>query len=125
MAQLPEEPWGWRMKRAREQYAHLTLDGLVDRLSRYIFIDKSTISRLEKLEEAPLNPRKRQTAYLCTLIYGLDPEQFGVGPDDIPPGLRDTALDLGFDRTGWFGRNPARTTGRRGRPLPDALAGAA
>lgn len=102
LAQLPEEPWGWRMKRARERYAHLTLDELVAILGRYIFIDKSTISRLEKLDEPPLNPRKRQTAYFCALIYGLDPAQFGVGPDDVPPGLRGTATDLGFDRTGWL-----------------------
>lgn len=55
---LAPEPWGWRMKRAREQHAGLVLRQVVDVLAVCMPMSDATISRLESLPEAPTNGRQ-------------------------------------------------------------------
>ena len=94
-AQLPPEPWGRRMRRAREDYAGLSQDRAVDAISQVALVDATTIGRLERLEEPPTSPKRRRMAYLLCLVYGLDPEQFGLDDGDVPPGIR-RLIDEGY-----------------------------
>lgn len=50
---LPPEPWGRKMRRAREDVADLTLGQAAELASSYILTSASTISRLEQLDAPP------------------------------------------------------------------------
>lgn len=84
LGSLPPEPWGWKMKRAREEYAALTLDQAADAIGRYMHTSTASISRMEDSEGVPTDKRRRALACIASLTYGLDPEQFGVTVDDVP-----------------------------------------
>lgn len=92
LAVLEPEPWGRRFKRAREDHAQLDLTTVAEKIARFRPVDRTTINRLEKLHEAPLRASQRSVAFLCCLIYGLDPEQFGLHEGDIPPGIREQVV---------------------------------
>lgn len=97
---LPAEPWGRRLLRAREDVAGMRMEEAVDLLSRYMLITTSSISRLEKIPVVPTGPRqasRRQRAYMLCLCYGVDPADFDLGPNDIPPGLRLPPRTFGPD----------------------------
>lgn len=87
LERLPEETWGWRMKRAREDYAAWSLAKAVEEISPYVLTSTGTISRLEDLDHVPPDRRRRRLAYVAAVAYGLDPAQFGLGPQDAPEGL--------------------------------------
>lgn len=58
---------------------------------------ESTISRLESLPSEPSGHRsasRRQLAYILCHVYGVDPAEFGLSPDDLPPGIDLKPLDL-------------------------------
>ena len=56
-------------------------------------------------------------AYLLCLTYELDPAQFGLDPDDLPPGIRETVgRDLGLPSTRWYDRSPLVTPTRHRAP---------
>lgn len=120
LAQLPPEPWGWKLKRAREKYAHLTLDDAVSAVSRYMPVHGTTVSRLEQHPELPMGRqslRHRMLAYLLCLTYGLDPEQFGLDPDDLPPGIRESVgRDLGLPSTRCYEAPPSAGATRHRAP---------
>lgn len=116
---LPPEPWGWKLKRAREQYAGMTLDDAVAQLSRYIIVHPTTINRLERLDTPPVGraaKRHRQMAYVLAMIYGLDPEQFGLLDEDVPEGmLAALHADLGPGPRGGGGSRMKAAPGIRQR----------
>lgn len=83
---LPAEPWGWRIKRGRE-FASMTLDEAVAAVARYMLTSTASISRMEDSLAEPKDPRRRALAYLCALVYKLEPGQFGVTLEDLPAAL--------------------------------------
>lgn len=86
--QMPPEPWGKRLGRARTQVAKMTLDDAVVAAGKYVRTTASTIARLEKCDVLPFGgvgrSRRELAAVLC-LAYKVDPGEFGLGPDDYPP----------------------------------------
>lgn len=87
---MPPEPWGRRLLRAREDVAGYSMEQAVELVSTYMLTTKSTISRLEQQTEAPNGHRaagRRQLAYILCVAYGVDPADFGLTPDDLPPGI--------------------------------------
>ena len=88
---LPPEPWGRRLTRAREDVAGLNLDEAATLAGHWMLTSKATISRLEQQPELPAGHRsgsRRQLAYVLCLAYRVDPADFGLGPGDLPVGLR-------------------------------------
>ncbi len=89
---MPAETWGWRFKRARMQVAGLNLKEAVQAVSYFTRTSESTILRLEKRGAAPRNWGKdadtRELATLLCLVYCVDPIEFDLSPDDLPPGIR-------------------------------------
>lgn len=86
LGSLPVEPWGRRIKRAREDYAGLTLDEAVAAIGQFKLTSTGSLSRMESSEGEPTDRRRRELACVAAIVYGLDPGQFGVGSDDLPPG---------------------------------------
>jgi hypothetical protein len=74
------------MKRAREEFAGMTLNEAVAEIGRHYLTSGPTISRLEDSLEVPTDKRRRALACIAAIVYGLDPAQFGVSSDDLPPG---------------------------------------
>lgn len=87
---LPPEPWGRRLKRAREDIAGFNLNQAAAMAGYFVICSDSTISRLETLHEMPEGPRgsrRRQLAYVLCLAYRIDPIDLGLDSNDTPPGL--------------------------------------
>lgn len=95
---IPPEPWGRRLGRARWDLAHLTLSQAAALAGHWMLTTDSTISRLEGSDDLPSGPRnrsRRQLAYILCMAYMVDPADFGLTPEDLPPGLRVTARTPG------------------------------
>ena len=81
----------------------------------------STISRLESLNEVPSGPRnqsRRQLAYILCMAYMVDPAEFELTADDLPPGLAVTDRTAGGQQelpTIWTTRGAKRM-----RPMREA-----
>lgn len=86
LATLPPEPWGSRMRRARE-LAHLTNAAAVKKISRYWPTSTAALSRMENSAD-PGDVRRSILAYVALHIYGFDPGPFGVSADDVPEKIR-------------------------------------
>lgn len=78
---LGPEPWGNRFARAREDSGH-TIRTAAMALGQF---SHATVTRLEALDEEPTKLRDRQRAFMLLVLYGYDPEEFGLGPEDVPP----------------------------------------
>lgn len=76
---LTTETWGKRLARAR---GHLTLRQVADLMAP--LMTKDTIQRLEALDVAPTKPKPRAHAVMLLVLYGIDPREFGLGPEDAP-----------------------------------------
>lgn len=108
--QLPAEPWGRKMQRAREDVARLKGKEAAELISPYFFTSGATISRLEAMEEvpSPLDGKmraRRQLAFVLLRAYRMDPTDFDLSDDDLPPGIEippRTAADLEKSPTIWF-----------------------
>jgi len=50
-------------------------------------VSYSSVQRLEKLDECPTDPRRRLVAFLTLLLYGFDPQDFGLSTGDLPRAL--------------------------------------
>jgi hypothetical protein len=61
---LPPEPWGRKMRRARES-AGLNMDETIAAMSRYHIVSTASISRLESQDhhQPPNSPPLRRTAW--------------------------------------------------------------
>lgn len=81
LARLPEENWGQRVKRARGKR---TLEATADLVSFAAPTSHTSLARLEELPEVPVNRKVRARAVLALLVYGYDPEGFGLSLDDLP-----------------------------------------
>lgn len=65
----------------------MTLDEAVAAVGRYMLTSTASISRMEDSLGEPTDPRRRALAYLCALVYKLEPEQFGMTLEDLPAAL--------------------------------------
>lgn len=91
---LPPEPWGRRLLRARVDMADLKTREVAQVLNTYVFTSQATISRLEGREHEPTNSGQRARAYLCAILYGVAPAEFGVTVDDLPDSVKRIAGSL-------------------------------
>jgi hypothetical protein len=67
-------------------------------------IAPSTVGRLEELHEAPADRGRRRLAFLLSLLYKIDPAEFGLGGDDSPDEMTTARLrsrDLAVRSSGW------------------------
>ena len=80
---LDDETWGERVARARGR-ARLSLKEAAARVSQLIPVSYSTLMRLESLDEAPVDVKRRAVAYLALFTYGYQPELFGLSVEDLP-----------------------------------------
>jgi hypothetical protein len=105
---MPPEPWGWRLKRAREVMAGLRQDQAAALVGYWMLTSEATISRLEDVPAVPAGPRsksRRQLAYVLCLCYEVDPAEFGLTPDDLPSGIRipkRTRINGRVSSTKWY-----------------------
>jgi hypothetical protein len=100
---LPPEPWGRKMRRARES-AGLNMDETIAAMSRYHIVSTASISRLESQDhhQPPNSPPLRRTAYVACLVYGIEPESIGLPVDGmwavLPAAVADAlSEDFGID----------------------------
>lgn len=82
LTRLGPEPWGARLTRAREQ-ADLTIRD-VERLTGS-YVSRSALSRLEARDLVPDKIGDRRKALLVVLLCRVDPVDFDLGPEDVPP----------------------------------------
>lgn len=80
---LGEEPFGWKMKRARER-SGLGLREVAEVLSQVSMVSYGTVARLERDTATPIDRRRRALAVLCVFAYGFEPAEFGLDPGDLP-----------------------------------------
>ena len=81
---LPPEPWGVRLRRARELHG-FTQEHAAGRLGDFMETTGATISRLESLDVAPDTPKRRRLAWALCVSYGVDPVDLGLTNEDRPP----------------------------------------
>lgn len=81
---LPPEPWGFRLKRARE-LQHFSQEHAAERLRDFYVTSEATISRMEALAEPPKTKKRRQLAWALLVSYGVDPTDLGLTIEDRPP----------------------------------------
>lgn len=99
---LTPEPWGARLARARDE-AGWTVRGVEAAMRGFPGMSRGSISRLESLESAPTGAKERHRALLLVLLYGYDPADFDLGPDDVPPLIDlNQIVDLGVSSTIWY-----------------------
>jgi hypothetical protein len=79
---LSPEPWGNRLARARAD-AGFNLRAVEVRLAPHV--SRASLARLEARDTVPVRRQDRARAILVLLLYGVDPADFGLGPDDLPP----------------------------------------
>ncbi len=89
---LPDEPWGDKLRRARESSpdGKLTLQAAAHwiEIATARTLNHTTIGRLESLIGPPKDAPRRRLAYLLTMRYQLDPAELGLvedgdAPDDV------------------------------------------
>lgn len=84
-SELPPEPFGRKLTRAREDIAKMSMEVLADRISLWHACTPATISRLERRPE--LMPAANPIIMvLAVLGCGFDPSAFGLSLDDLPKG---------------------------------------
>lgn len=88
---LDEETWGERVARARGR-ARLSLKEAAARVSRLVPVSYSSLMRLEYLDAVPTDVKRRMVAYLALIVYGYEPEEFGLSVDDLPRWITAEAL---------------------------------
>jgi hypothetical protein len=97
---LEPEPWGRRLARARAN-AGYSLRDVEARLTPHV--SRAGLARLEDRPSVPVRPADRARAILVLLLYGVDPADFDLGPDDVPPATDLRALTkLRISRSGWM-----------------------
>lgn len=90
LRRLDDEPFGSRLRRAREA-SGIELRTAAESISQLMFTSHTRLNRLEKMDKPPADPQRRALAYLAMLVYGFDPSQLGLSPEDLPKGLRANA----------------------------------
>ena len=99
---LGPEPWGVRLRRARDE-AGLTVRDVEEVL--FPHVSKSGVVRLERNQVVPTYRKDRGRAALVLVLYGFDLDDFGLSEADIPPVIDLRALErlrLRRKSTGWL-----------------------
>lgn len=97
---LTPETWGRRLARARNE-AGYNLRDVEAALAP--LISRATLDRLEKHPTVPRRRQDRARAVIVLVFYGVDPCEFGLGPDDVPPATDLRALTvLRTAASGWL-----------------------
>jgi hypothetical protein len=66
-------------------------------------VPRSSLFNFEKREAVPRIPQARYKAVLLCVLYGVDPTDFELGPDDVPPAIDLRALrKLARRKLAWF-----------------------
>jgi hypothetical protein len=66
-------------------------------------VSRAGLARLEERAEVPDRRADRARAVMVLVLYGVDPADFDLGPDDLPPATDLRALiGLRSARTGWL-----------------------
>ena len=100
LRRLGPEPWGIRMRRARD-VARLNVRDVEEIL--FPHISKSALIRLEQLPHIPAGRKDRGRAALVLLLYGINPEDLGISLDDLPPAIDRRAIErLRPPSTKWY-----------------------
>lgn len=104
---LGDETWGERLGRARGR-SGLKLREAAEIASRVWPTTHTSLLRLESLREPPTDQRRRFAALLAVLVYGFNPEDFGLSLSDIPALIdRDRLADLLIRIKRWIGQSAA------------------
>jgi hypothetical protein len=97
---LAPEPWGRRLARARVN-AGYNLRQVEAKLAPHV--SRAGLARLEERDTVPVRRQDRARAILVLVLYGVDPTDFDLGPDDLPPATDLRALTkLRSRRSGWL-----------------------
>ena len=83
---LGDETWGERFLRARRR-SGVRLDRAAELISLVVPTSYGTLVRLEQATEQPRSQRQRLVALLALLVYGIDPQDFGLSKSDLPPAI--------------------------------------
>jgi hypothetical protein len=108
--QMPPEPWGRKLGRARWDLNHYTIEDAVRLAGYYTLTSAGTISRLESMTDVPSGPRQqrnRQVAYVLCRAYRVDPAEFGLSDDDNPPGVTLAPRSEDSPSTIWYQASPS------------------
>jgi hypothetical protein len=66
-------------------------------------VPHGTLFNLERREGPPRTAQARYKAVLLCVLYGVDPTDFDLGPDDVPPAVDLRALrKLARTKLAWF-----------------------
>jgi hypothetical protein len=106
--QMPPEPWGRKLKRARWDLNHYTINEAVTLAGHYMMTSDAAVSRLESLDDVPHGPRSRRNRQLACVLchaYRVDPAEFGLSDDDLPPSVAVSARS-GTSSTIWYSHHP-------------------
>lgn len=102
VAPLPPEPWGSKFHRAREDVGGFkSLELAAAEISHYKLCTATTLSRLERRADHPSTRSARATAYIACLIYGVDPVELDLDPDDVPDQLLQVLRRRRRPKIGW------------------------
>ena len=89
------------MARARKQAGFSNVRQVEEVL--FPHVSKSSLIRLERLDELPTARYDRARAALVLLLYGYDLEDFGLSKDDVPPAIDLRVLErLRRSSTKWY-----------------------
>ena len=105
LTHLGEETWGERLCRARSR-AGLSLREAAEKVSQLQLVSSNTLSRLEHNVFPPVQKRQRQTAYVASLAYKIDPSEFDLSEHDRPPWATDAVVEALRTSTKWLTAEP-------------------
>lgn len=94
LGQLPSEPVGWKLRRAREA-ADKTLEDLAEHISKVREVSQSTLSRLERKQTLD-TPKDQQLAVMVLYACGIDPKEVDLNPPEVMPAYVDLDALLGL-----------------------------
>jgi hypothetical protein len=100
LLRIGPEPWGARLYRARKR------TGLeVRQVEEILFphISKSSLIRLERIQEMPTGRKDRSRAALVLTLYGYELDDFGLSQADLPPAMDMKVLErMRRSSTKWY-----------------------
>lgn len=96
LAVLGQETFGQQLRRCRERSGGVSLREAATRVSQFESASRQRLLNLEAMEEAPTDAGRRLVALLAFVVYGYDPEQFGLSWKDLPKRLSKEAVIRGL-----------------------------
>lgn len=83
LRELEPEHIGEKLRRARERSGVALRDAAVA-VSAFEPVSRQGLLNLEKLEQLPIDTRRRLVFFLALICYGYDPVSFGLDWDELP-----------------------------------------